>query len=196
MTELLTALKQSTEPYHKSLEKTLNILNPAMTESYYLAIVKAFWGYYQPLEATLADFDGLKVYVPDLQARFKLSLLETDLVALGVDKVEIAKIPVCIELPACIDIAQALGCLYVMEGATLGGQVISRHLFRLFEMEAKNGTAFFSGYGSANSSMWLIFRELLIASGADQKTVVQAACETFQTLEQWLLSLEERLSFE
>ncbi len=51
----------------------------------------------------------------------------------------------------------ALGCLYVLEGATLGGQVISRHLAKL-GIGPENGGRFFNGYGARTGEMWKSFQ--------------------------------------
>jgi len=185
MTSLLIALKQTTRPYHQSLEQTLDFLSPNLSNTDYLRLIKAFWGYYCPLEARLASVPALTTWIPDLSERIKLSLLEKDLVALGVEIETIAQLPQCNELPACTDVAQALGCLYVMEGATLGGQIISRHIKQLLDLDARNGTAFFSSYGDATGLMWQTFREQLTTFTADEERVIESACMTFLTLEKW-----------
>ncbi len=185
MTSLLIALKQTTRPYHQSLEQTLDFLSPNLSHTDYLRLIKAFWGYYCPLEARLARVPALTTWMPDLSERIKLSLLEKDLVALGVEVESIAQLPQCNELPACTDVAQALGCLYVMEGATLGGQVISRHLKQSLDLDARNGAAFFSSYGDATGLMWQTFREQLTTFKADEERVIGSACMTFLTLEKW-----------
>jgi heme oxygenase len=46
------------------------------------------------------------------------------------------------DLPDIEDWPRMLGCLYVLEGATLGGQIISRHLQRTLHIDAINGAAF------------------------------------------------------
>jgi heme oxygenase len=186
MTPILTTLKQVTWPHHERLEQKLDLLNPGFSRRDYLRLIKAFWGYYHPIEARLADLSTLRAWLPDFRRRAKLPLLEADLRALGVAGKALGKLPVCRELPACANLAEALGCLYVMEGATLGGQVISRHLKRTLDLDANTGTAFFTGYGEETGVMWQAFRERLVAAGADEAIQIHSACETFLTLEQWL----------
>ena len=96
------------------------------------------------------------------------------------------QLPVCGDLPDCNSIAQAFGCLYVLEGATLGGQVLCRHFNQTLGLDARNGSAFFSGYGEATGAMWALFGERLTAANVDETAAISAACQTFQTLEQWL----------
>ncbi len=182
----LATLKQATWPHHQRLEQKLALLDPGFSRADYLRLMKALWGYYRPLEARLANLPELRAWLPDFGRRLKSRLLEADLRALGVDSGALQRLPACRELPACADLAAALGCLYVLEGATLGGQVISRHLERSLELDAGNGAAFFTGYGAATGAMWQAFRERLAAAGADERALADSACETFLSLERWL----------
>jgi len=184
--ELLITLKKATWPLHERLERNLNLLSPSFSLVDYLRLIKAFWGYYRPFEAGLTGVPELHDWLPDISVRSKLPLLEADLQALGVNGDSLDRLPVCQELPACTDLAAALGCLYVLEGSTLGGQLISRHLKRFFNLDAENGAAFFTGYGEHTGAMWQTFRELLMAAEVDEDALIHAACETFITLERWL----------
>jgi len=190
-TEILISLKNATWPLHKRLETNLNVMAPGFSRVDYLRLLKAFWGYYRPLEAALKDVNELHGFLPDISMRSKLSLLESDLKAMGVDDDSLDRLPVCQELPACTDLAAAMGCLYVLEGSTLGGQVISRHFKGLLNLDVENGAAFFTGYGEQTVAMWQTFREVLMAVTVDEDTLINAACETFITLERWLCSFPE-----
>ncbi len=95
------------------------------------------------------------------------------------------QLPVCGDLPVCNSIAQAFGCLYVLEGATLGGRVLCRHFNQTLGLDVHNGSAFFAGYGEATGAMWALFGERLTAANVDETAAIQSACQTFQTLEQW-----------
>ena len=184
--EILISLKNVTWPLHKRLERNLNLLAPSFSLEDYLRLIKAFWGYYRPFEANLTGILELHGWLPDISMRSKLLLLEADLQALGVVSDSLDRLPVCHELPACTDLAAAMGCLYVLEGSTLGGQVISRHLKGVFNLDVENGAAFFTGYGEQTGAMWQTFREVLMAATVDEVALINAACETFITLERWL----------
>ena len=183
---VLKELKEATWPYHERLEKNMNLLSPGFSRTDYLRLIKAFWGYYGPLEARIAGVAELKAWLPDLDRRTKLTLLESDLRALGIDAEALARLPICREIPDCTHPAAAFGCLYVLEGATLGGQVIIRHLHNALNLDAHNGAAFFTGYGEATGAMWQTFRLQLTAAGLDKTMQIRSACETFMTLERWL----------
>ena len=190
--DILTALKNATAPLHQRLESNLNLLSSSYTTEDYLRLLKAFWGYYQPFEAGLGGVPALQGWLPDIAKRSKLPLLAADLQVLGVHGDALDKLPVCTALPACADLAAALGCLYVMEGSTLGGQFISRHFKMLLNIDAENGGAFFTGYGEQTGAMWQTFRAVLMAATVDkaatvdEASLIHAACETFTTLEHWL----------
>ena len=84
--------------------------------------------------------------------------------------------------------ADALGALYVFEGAALGGQVIARHVARTTS-ERDLPLSFFSGSGSRTGELWRAFGHTLTrwtqASGHEDR-VVQGACDCFGALESWL----------
>ena len=61
MTSILSTLKQSTLPYHKRLEARLDWFKPDFSHGEYLRVLERFWGYYRPMEASLA-------MIPELEA--------------------------------------------------------------------------------------------------------------------------------
>ena len=184
--DILNTLKNTTGPLHKRLEKSMNILAPNFSTTDYLQLIKGFWGYYLPFEANLTSVAELQVCLPDIAMRSKLPGLETDLKALGLNSVTLDALPVCSALPTCTDLSTALGCLYVIEGSTLGGQILSRHFNALLNLDVENGAAFFTGYGVQTGAMWQTFREALMVAPVNEVALINAACETFITLERWL----------
>lgn len=50
-----------------------------------------------------------------------------------------------------------IGCLYVLEGSTKGGQLIFQRLNERLGVEARTGGRFFSGYGRPSEELWLKF---------------------------------------
>ena len=91
-------------------------------------------------------------------------------------------------------LAEALGCAYVLEGSTLGGQLILRHLTRHFGPDARVGNfTFFRAYGDQVGPMWRAFGEALTraseraASGTFDAAVVQGARDTFDSFAAWLM---------
>ena len=94
-------------------------------------------------------------------------------------------LPLCHAMPPLRTRLQLLGVMYVLEGSTLGGQVITRQL-------AQAGIplrAYFTGYGARTGPRWKTFCQLLTEAapaGPDQDEIVASAALTFQRLDQWI----------
>jgi heme oxygenase len=79
--------------------------------------------------------------------------------------------------------------LYVLEGATLGGQILRREITARLGLEADNGAAYLDVYGAATGRRWRQFlkKQSNRPKDADQrKAVVLAAQTTFSCFERWL----------
>ena len=157
------------------------------TLSSYRSILKALHGFYVPLESMI---DGVAAQLAPLQwePRRKAQLLRTDLLALGATDEGIDALPHCQALPTLRGAPEALGCLYVVEGATLGGRVISRGLRRL-GISAGSGGRFFDGYGERTGNMWKeLMERLRMGEGdpRDEERTVATAVALFESMEHWL----------
>jgi heme oxygenase len=60
----------------------------------------------------------------------------------------IARLPQCQTLPVIDSGPTCLGVLYVLEGATLGGQILRREIASRLRLDADNGAAFLDVYGA------------------------------------------------
>lgn len=183
---ILEKLKWSTGAHHLRVEAHVRVLEPGFARQDLQQLLARMWGFYEPVEARL---DALRVWQElALQPgeRCKVSLLERDLVELGVENQALARLPVCTDLPALDSVAAGLGCAYVLEGATLGGALIARHLARTQGIQS----AFFGSYGSATGALWNAFGYALAqyeASTGSADQIVRGACDTFNKLDAWLL---------
>jgi heme oxygenase len=186
MSTLLPALRQATQKLHSRLEHRMNLFGREHSRPDYERLLRAFWGFYQPLEARLGAVQGLRERVPDLDLRLaKTAWLETDLLALGLATTDLESLPRCSALPDLPDEPSALGCLYVIEGSTLGGQIIGPHFRRTLGMEPSEGGRFFAGYGPETATLWRAFGEFCAGFTVGPEAI-RAACGTFETLEAWL----------
>lgn len=170
------------------LEGRLRLLEPPLTAGRFLQILQRFWGFHQVWEPLL-ETDRLAA----LRAgRSRLAVLAADLGRLGMTSGEIAALPLC---PGASGLAgsagRVLGSLYVMEGSTLGGQMISRALSH--EPWAAGlgaaGLGYFNPYGPRTGVMWREFRAALDAfSGEDGDVeIIGGALDTFALLQDWLV---------
>ena len=184
---VLDLLKAQTRAEHTAIEGALDLMRDDLSLADYRRLLQRYFGFYAPLEARLAvvlaaaPLGGL-----DFEARRKLPLLRADLDALGGPAAD--TLAVCDALPPLHTPAQALGCLYVLEGATLGGLVIGGHVRRTLGLMPGSGAGFFHGNGARTADMWRAFRAALAGFDASPTTadaVIDSANQTFRSLRHW-----------
>lgn len=178
---LLRALREGTRACHKGLEQRLPFFSDGFDLPAYRRLIEAYHGFHAPLEAALGSYQGVE--------RNKVPALARDLFALGLDATEIDALPQCGALPVIDSEASALGVMYVLEGSTLGGQVLKRAMADRLGIDADSGAAFFDVYGPLTGAHWRSFLARL--AGASQSPAalagaVHAAVATFEGFEQWL----------
>ena len=185
--DTLQRVRASTRALHDRLEARLPLLSPTLALPEYTRLLAAFHGFYRPLEAQLVPIAS-RIASLDWPQRRKTHLLEADLAVLGAATDAVNALPACSRLPSPSDEAGTLGCLYVLEGATLGGQVSLRALHKTLGIDGASGAAFFSSYGNEVGPRWRRFLECLATlERADEiDTAARVAAQTFQSLESWL----------
>lgn len=182
----LTRVREATKSAHETLEARVDLMGRLRNRADYVRLLSADLGFYAPLEAALADVDWSAIGL-DFDSRRKVPLLEADLSALGLDPAARAGLPRCAKLPRLGSLPRGLGALYVVEGATLGGQLIARHV------AATLGDAvplhFYRGYGADNGARWRDF-QLALEAGCqtpqDRDDAAGTALALFQALDLWL----------
>jgi heme oxygenase (biliverdin-IX-beta and delta-forming) len=179
----MSKLKEATRDQHENLENTVDVMGEVFSLENYRLLLTKFYRFYAAIEPKVAenDLDGAGF---DFDARRKTPLLEKDLDALGIPEEVRAGVPLWNGLPDVSSLPRAFGSIYVMEGATLGGQVITRHLKQDFGLTPENGAAFFSSYGDQVGPMWKSFKDTLTAyaeKNGDDQPIIDAARETFDS---------------
>ena len=94
----------------------------------------------------------------------------------------------CADLPDLRTAQQFAGCPYVLEGATLGDQVILRHLRKRSKLTTRDGTAFSAGDGASTGARWksvLEWLELVAHSDRQAAQIVAATRATCSALTHW-----------
>jgi heme oxygenase len=177
---ILARLKSETGALHARLESSMPTLDELATLTSYRRCLRELHAVYAAWEPSVLRTDGLRSVISDADMRVKLPLLERDLRAMDVvadgDRV----------IEPRLELDGALGAMYVLEGATLGGQVIARHVAGPLGVTAERGLAFFSGYGVRTGPMWTQFGAALerwIANGGDADAVVAGAIRCFAAFE-------------
>jgi heme oxygenase len=184
----MAELRAATWPIHQRLEKRLDVKHRFNMLASYRAHLESMWGFCDALERHAAGASVTDA-LTDYESRRKLPLLTHDLVALGASADELQRLPRCENLPDCDEPAVALGCLYVMEGATLGGQTLLPLVHKRLGLDAANGAAFLASYGDNVVPMWRSFGAALdawCAAPERRARAAAAAVATFDSLEQWL----------
>ncbi len=187
---MLKSLKAVTSTRHAALERRLPLLDADLSHATYLQLIQRMYGFYAPLEAQMLAIPWWGTVDFDYTLRYKTPQLRQDLLALGDTEPRIAALPCCERLPLLTNPAQLWGCLYVIEGATLGGQIIIKSLNTHLGLSATSGASFFDGYGPQTGARWKAFCAALSAQG-DQApggpdAMLHSANMTFDTLSEWL----------
>lgn len=186
---LLADLKTHTADCHRELEASMDVFERVATAEDYRALLRRFYTLYEPLEARLGAAADWGAAGWDFDAHRKTAWLREDLLALGVTEAELQDWPQAAALPAVADFGAAVGTLYVLEGSTLGGQMIARQFREKLGVTPERGGRFFHGYGEATGRRWREFGQW--AEGQAQRsqisdTAVRGARETFGAFAEWM----------
>lgn len=185
----LNELKTQTAEQHAALETHMDIVRHFETKGSYLKLLERFFTLYGPLEQRLEKAADWSQTGWDFEARLKTPWLREDLQALGLSEQDIVALPRCTDLPEVADLAEAVGCLYVLEGSTLGGQVITRLLNQHLPISPQTGGMFFAGYQNETVSKWRQFggwAESWASKNPDQTSrAIDAARKTFDSFARW-----------
>ncbi len=182
---ILAQLKSRTAHQHQATEATVDLMREDFSLEDYRNLLVKFYAFYQPFEDKMRE--ALKHNPIDFNhdERLNTPKILADLRSLGMSEIEISQIEPTDDLPALDSKENIFGSLYVIEGSTLGGQVISRHLKQKFDLDETNGAAFFSGYGKDTGKMWNGYRESItnFAEGdANSEEIIVGANETFEKI--------------
>jgi heme oxygenase len=130
---------------------------------YRLYLVRLY-GFHATVEPALSAFRPLTAVVADAGLRnHKSALLAHDLVALGVDRRDLAQVP-RMRFPAPLALPEALGWTYAVESTTLRGKLVARRLARHLP-EIQHASAYLGCYGDAAPARWRELGDALDAFG-------------------------------
>lgn len=179
-------LRAATAPVHARLEHDLDWRARVSTRDGYRALLARFHGFHAAYEAAIAL---ALADAPFFEPRRRLDALTADLSDLGLSVAGIAALP----RPDPIGLAgtgAATGALYVLEGSTLGGQVIGRHVAGT--LGPGTPCRYYSAHGPRTGAMWSAFRARLDGlPEADGPPAIAAATATFDALRDWLCTADD-----
>jgi heme oxygenase (biliverdin-IX-beta and delta-forming) len=179
--DVVEAARRETTASHRALEQRFaHLVKPTLDLASYRATVQCFHAFYGPLEAQLARMNERTSALP--LRPMKVSWLEVDVAYLGIEPVR----GVLPAIPRVDSVAAAFGCMYVLEGATLGGQIIGRNLRATLGIGPTSGGRFFHGYGGETGAQWKGFLAALGTLPAPcHSEAVDASVRIFRGLLAW-----------
>ena len=184
MSTAMLALREATRAIHDDFESSLQIGRPDAGRAEYVAFISAMYGWLKPFEQRLWHAGWPAHLEPAVRSQ-KRAWLERDLRAAGLDDDAIAQLPLAPCNAQFDNAAQRFGLAYVLEGAQLGSQLLSR---TLLPQLAPWPAHWLAGYGGNSSAYWLAFRkeaELQLADDAARAEAAAAAATAFAALADW-----------
>lgn len=186
-------LRRDTSIEHTAIERVpmlAMIFDAGFTLRAYHELLRRLYAFYLPMEDQLFEC-APPLLDAALAHRRKTPLLERDLAALNEGRMPAVDPAAIDELPLLPTAAHALGALYVLEGATLGGQIIRRRLREQLGSGVDHALAFYTGHAAATGAQWRSFRKLLDERISPESEGAQAAAAganaTFAAMRLWLM---------
>jgi len=187
-TLFLASLRQNTAESHQKLEdseRSKAILRPSVTLADYQTYLVKMYGITKVCEDQV--FPLIEAVVPDLSERYKSAYILEDLAKTGYPEEKLADLPVFDYTFSSV--SEALGFMYVIEGSTLGGRVLYKHIHQALGLNAENGARYFWGYGPQTGILWKSFIAALAGFAVEKDEsvkIIESAVQTFAYTDNWL----------
>jgi heme oxygenase len=186
----LSLIREATRERHQMLDESdwfTNAIQDFNAYSNHIATLEAF---YREAESSLRPFaESLTLRGFDPVGRRKGEALAAELAELS------AYSKVAPDLsgafPTLPNFSAAIGCIYVLEGSTLGGMILAGRIRKRLGWESR----FYGIYGARTSEMWQSFKAALEAARAevDPASLVTAAQSVFDAYAQHVANVREPL---
>lgn len=188
--DLTSRLRAETREAHSRIET--NPLHRAIVEGRvtvveYAALLEKMRAFHLQFENLVGTRPEWRHYNFDFDERRKTASLERDLAALQQPDLTAAIIALPLESATFPFIA---GYLYVLEGSTLGGQILIRLLNQQLGITPATGGVYFTSYGPAVGRKWKECQDLLERIGGSSAIaadeMIAGASDAFSRLDRWL----------
>ncbi len=192
----LQNLRIATADCHKQLELnslSLALLSEKVNKEIYYSYLTRLYSYVKGFEQYI--YPILTNHFLNINDRKKALFIEDDLKAFDIAINKNTLLEEAFFTDTYPDIYLAAGGLYVLEGSTLGGQIIVKHLQKVMPLGLVNA-AYFSGYQQKTGSMWKEFLQQLIAlpkSTLEEQKIIKGAVTTFKIIDGLLSNNIEKI---
>ena len=188
--DFLQSLRTETDSLHRQLEDTSisrQLMSPAISRKDYCLYLSLMRNVIAWQEATVFP---LVKNILETDSRQKLPGIDRDLSQLSA-----APHSIPFTFPQEMrDTPSALGAMYVLEGSTLGGRVILKHLAQTLQLDETNGAAFFYGYGPETGKQWSSYLKVLTGYAVTEhceERIISSAKNTFEAIHTYFNYIQE-----
>jgi heme oxygenase (biliverdin-IX-beta and delta-forming) len=197
VTIFLQQLRSKTAYSHQLMEQnrmSQSLMSQDVTMTQYAQYLKSIYGFVYGFEKMVFPL-LMHNQLLQIDNRRKSHLIQADLALLNHTAAE----PFVNDDIFCTHYqtaAAALGGMYVLEGSTLGGQIISRHLSNVLGDSVAGKTTYLTAYAGQTGGMWKNFLQLLCEAGAttaNEDEIIESAVNTFSLLNNCLSKHSNRL---
>ncbi len=185
--DFIDQLRTETAHQHKALESSRlskQLLSNDVAIEDYKAYLQKLYGFVVGFEKYILP--QIRSSFPEIVPSYKQELLLNDITSLrGTETSSIVTENEIHQLYP--NKASMLGGLYVLEGSTLGGLVIRKHLVEKLGEQIIPATSYFAVYGKETAANWRNFLQIfsILANQNDSAAVIQGASDTFTFLHEW-----------
>lgn len=185
-TIFLQQLRSKTANSHQLIEQnsiSQSLMSQTVTMSQYAHYLKSMYGFVYGFEKMV--FPLLKHYeLLQIDDRKKSHFIQDDLALMNHSSAQ-PYIDDELFITHYQTASAALGGMYVLEGSTLGGQIINKHLSKILGDFVVGKTTYLTAYAGQTGSMWKTFLQLLCEAGAstgNEDEIIDSAVNTFSLL--------------
>lgn len=186
-------MREATRAEHERTERAVvgRHFEDGMDRDGFRAFLEALLGFHRPVDSLLAP--ACRRHLEEYEYRGRTARLERDLRTLGLSDEALDDVETMCgrELPVPDAPERLLGCLYVVEGAELGGRVIWKQLRKILDDETLEADAFFGTGAGRARERWRRFGDVFdrhVTPGAPFEEALSAARATFRAYRGWVSS--------
>ena len=173
-------------------EVNSRVMSPEVTILDYRRFLAVTYGFTKSLESCISEEWILnELAARSIKVSCRTRLLEQDLETVGLTIDEIRRLPRMPGVPAVRTLAQAMGILYTLEGSTLGGLTIGKHIAMRLKLDARAGIRFLFCHGSPQKTVehfhdFLKHLNSFTRHPEEADEAISSAVVAFELIKNWL----------